>query len=124
MPAFTVLRLNVSVVCGKEHFPTETVDAAVSNLECNIMLKLSTLAVAVMIAAPLPALAYTQEDADACTPDAMRICQNAIPDPGRVKDCLIQNKRTLSPACAVVMNRPHDASTARDNSGSVQRTRY
>jgi hypothetical protein len=88
------------------------------------MLKLSALAFVVMIAAPLPASAYTQEDADACTPDAMKLCQAAIPDPGRVKDCLIQNKRGLSPACAVVMNRPHDASMARDTQKNIQKTRY
>ena len=27
------------------------------------------------VAAPLPAIAYTQEDIDACTPDAIRLCQ-------------------------------------------------
>jgi hypothetical protein len=88
------------------------------------MHKLSALALLVMIMAPLPALAYTQEDADACTPDAMKLCQAAIPDVGRVTDCLIQNKRGLSAACAAVMNRPHDASVARDNPQNIQRTRY
>jgi hypothetical protein len=88
------------------------------------MHKLSALALLVMIMAPLPALAYTQEDADACTPDAMKLCGPAIPDVGRVRDCLIQNKRGLSPACAVVMSRPHDASSARDLPQNIQRTRY
>ena len=88
------------------------------------MLKLSTLAFVVMITSPLAANAYTQEDADACTPDAMKLCQNAIPDAGRVTQCLVQNKRQLSPACAVVMSRPHDASTARDTPQNIQRTRY
>jgi hypothetical protein len=75
-----------------------------------------------MITAPLPAMAYTQADADACTPDAMKLCQAAIPDEGRVKNCLIQNKRILSPACAAVMNRPASASMARDP--NIQKTRY
>ena len=88
------------------------------------MHKLSALAFIVMITAPLPALAYTQEDADACTPDAMKLCQAAIPDAGRVRDCLIQNKRGLSPACAIVMSRPHDASSDRDNPQNIQKTRY
>jgi hypothetical protein len=88
------------------------------------MLKLSTLALVVMIASPLVANAYTQEDADACTPDAMKLCQNAIPDAGRVTQCLVQNKRQLSSACAVVMSRPHDASTPRDTPQNIQRTRY
>ena len=86
------------------------------------MNKLSALAFLVVLAAPLPALAYTQEDANACTPDAMRLCGPAIPDPGRVADCLVQNKRGLSPACAVVMSRPRDASAARDQ--GVQKARY
>ena len=62
------------------------------------MRKLSAVAfIIVMITAPLPALAYTQEDADACTPDAMRLCQNAIPDATRVAQCLVQNKQRLKP---------------------------
>jgi hypothetical protein len=62
------------------------------------MRKLSAVAfIAMMITAPLPAIAYTQEDADACTPDAMRLCQQAIPDESRVALCLVQNKRQLSP---------------------------
>jgi hypothetical protein len=87
------------------------------------MRKLSTLALLVMITAPLPAMAYTQEDAEACTPDAMKLCQSAIPDAGRVTQCLVQNKRQLSAACATVMNRPHDASAARPV-GNIQNTRY
>jgi hypothetical protein len=85
------------------------------------MLKLSAIAFAVMITAPLPAIAYTQEDADACTPDAMRLCQNAIPDMDRVTQCLVQNKRELSPACTIVFNRPRGAN-APESQGSVQRT--
>jgi hypothetical protein len=88
------------------------------------MNKLRALVLFATIAVPLPALAYTQEDADACTPDAFKLCQAAIPDADRVKDCLTQNKRNLSPACAGVMSRPHDASTARDPSQSIQKTRY
>jgi hypothetical protein len=84
------------------------------------MKKLSTLALLVMFSAPLPAMAYTQEDAEACTPDAMKLCQAAIPDAGRVKDCLVQNKRQLSIACAGVMNRANAAS----RQPMVQNTRY
>ena len=87
------------------------------------MKNLSTLALLVMFSAPLPAMAYTQQDAEACTPDAMKLCQAAIPDAGRVKNCLVQNKRQLSAACATVMNRPHDASAAR-SAGNIQNTRY
>jgi hypothetical protein len=75
------------------------------------MLKLSAIAF-IMIMAPLPALAYTQADADACTPDAMRLCQNAIPDAERVGSCLAQNKPNLSPACKIVFSRPRTAADA------------
>jgi hypothetical protein len=72
----------------------------------------------------IPAIAYTQEDADACTPDAMRLCQNAIPDESRVTLCLVQNKRQLSPACTIVFNRPRGASADRERPGNIQRTNY
>jgi hypothetical protein len=94
-------------------------------LECNVMRKLSAVAfVMIMITTPLPAIAYTQEDADACTPDAMRLCQKAIPDASRVALCLVQNKRQLSPDCAVVFNRPHNASAERERPRNIQRTNY
>jgi hypothetical protein len=93
-------------------------------LERSIMLKLSAIAFIVMIMTPLPAIAYTQEDADACTPDAMRLCQNAIPDESRVTLCLVQNKRQLSPACTIVFNRPRGASADRERPGNIQRTNF
>ena len=34
--------------------------------------------------APLTASAYTQADADACMPDAFRLCSGAIPDANRI----------------------------------------
>jgi hypothetical protein len=73
---------------------------------------LSALAGIVIMMAPLPAAAYSQADANACTPDAFRLCQNAIPDAGRVASCLAQNKRNLSPACKIVFSRPRTASEA------------
>jgi hypothetical protein len=73
------------------------------------MLRLCAIASLIAIIAPLPAIAYTQQDADACTPDAMRLCQNAIPDETRVAQCLAQNKRVLSPACKIVFSRPATA---------------
>lgn len=75
------------------------------------MLKLCAIASLITIIAPLPAIAYTQQDADACTPDAMRLCQTAIPDETRVAQCLAQNKRQLSPACKIVFSRPNTAAT-------------
>jgi hypothetical protein len=76
----------------------------------------------IMIMAPLPAVAYTQSDADACTPDAMRLCQHAIPDPDRVTQCLVKNKQDLSPACKSVFSRP--VSAVRERPEVVQDTKY
>lgn len=86
--------------------------------------KLSAIAFIVMIMAPLPAIAYMREDVDACTPDAMRLCQNAIPDASRVTQCLVQNKQRLSPACTNVFNRPHGASIDREQPVKAQGTNY
>jgi Cysteine rich repeat len=83
------------------------------------MRTLSALAGIVMILSPLSALAYTQADADACTQDAFRLCQAAIPDEGRVAHCLAQNKRNLSPACKIVFSRPR---TAQDSAYTNRRT--
>ena len=85
------------------------------------MLKLCAIASLITIIAPLPAIAYTQQDADACTPDAMRLCQNAIPDEKRVAQCLVQNKRQLSPACKIVFSRPNTAA-ATPTAASARRT--
>ena len=47
------------------------------------MRKLIGLAFIIAMSAPLPAFAQSQEDQAACTPDVMRLCQQAIPDRGR-----------------------------------------
>jgi len=94
-------------------------------LEGNVMRKLSTAAfVMIMITAPLPAIAYTQQDADACTPDAIRLCANAIPDVSRVALCLAHNKQQLSSACADVFNRLRGASATRERRENIQKTNF
>jgi hypothetical protein len=45
------------------------------------------------------AFAYTPEQQQACTPDAMRLCGAFIPDVDRITACMIQNKSQLSPEC-------------------------
>ncbi|HEX5211274.1 MAG TPA: hypothetical protein VFW22_06025 [Pseudolabrys sp.] len=82
------------------------------------MLKPCAIALFAAIIAPLPALAYTQQDADACTPDAFRLCQAAFPDVTRVAHCLATNKSQLSPACKSVFNRP---ATAEESAASERR---
>jgi len=88
------------------------------------MVKFSAIAFIITIMAQLPAVAYTQNDADACTQDAMRLCWNAIPDAGRITQCLIQNKQQLTPACSNVFNRPRDASVDRERTVKAQRAKY
>ncbi|MCP4621507.1 MAG: hypothetical protein GY844_34320 [Bradyrhizobium sp.] len=46
-----------------------------------------------------PAFAYTPEQQQACTPDAMRLCGNYVPDVDRITACMIANKSQLSPEC-------------------------
>jgi hypothetical protein len=78
------------------------------------MLKFCAIASLMTILAPLPANAYTQADVDACTPDAFRLCQDAIPDAARVKQCLTEKKDLLSPACKIVFSRPASAEETPD----------
>ena len=94
---------------------------------------LSAIAFLLTIAAPLPTFAYTQEDADACTPDAMRLCMEAIPDENRVAQCLVKNKAQLAPACAAVFDRASTANatpisnatnTSRHRPARVQATKF
>ncbi len=85
---------------------------------------LSAIASIVVMTAPLPATAYTQEDANACTPDAMRLCQQAIPDVTRITQCLVQKRRQLSPACTVVFNRPRAAGGPHAPRAMIQNTGY
>ena len=91
---------------------------------CKLSARLSAIAFIVVMAVPLPAIAYTQQDADACTPDVMRLCQQAIPDVNRITLCLVQNKRQLSPACTLVFKRPRDANAAHERPATVQNTKF
>jgi hypothetical protein len=94
------------------------------NWKRSAMGKFSGIAFIIAIMAPLPAVAYTQSDADACTPDAMRLCWYAIPDADRITQCLVQHKQQLSPACSNVFNRPFGATVSRERPVKAQRTRY
>lgn len=52
------------------------------------------------------AYAYTPEQQQACTPDAFRLCGDAIPDVNRVTACMIARKAQLSPGCRVYFRSP------------------
>jgi hypothetical protein len=66
-----------------------------------------TLAAAMMLAMTATGLAQSLEDEQACTPDALNLCQQFIPDRERVKACLIDHfrARRLSPLCHAVFQR-------------------
>jgi hypothetical protein len=48
---------------------------------------------------PAASRAYTDEQQQACSPDAFRLCSADIPDVDRVTVCMIRNKSQLSPGC-------------------------
>ena len=60
----------------------------------------ATLAAALSLSIlPTAGRAYTQEEQQACQPDAFRLCSSEIPDVERVKSCMIARKSELSPEC-------------------------
>ena len=48
---------------------------------------------------PHTSSAYTSEQQQACTPDAMRLCSAYIPDVDSITACMNRNKSQLSPTC-------------------------
>lgn len=49
----------------------------------------------------------TPEARQACTPDAMRLCSEFIPDVPKITKCMIVNHRQLSKECRLAMRRGH-----------------
>jgi hypothetical protein len=50
---------------------------------------------------PAASEAYTPEEQQACSGDAMRLCGAYVPDVDRITVCMIENKSQLSPGCRV-----------------------
>jgi hypothetical protein len=48
------------------------------------------------------AQAYSQEQEQMCTGDAMRLCASEIPDVERVTACMVQKRAQLSDGCRAV----------------------
>ncbi len=46
--------------------------------------------------------AYTQEQEQACTGDAFRLCGSDIPNVDRITACMMRNKSQLTPGCRAV----------------------
>src|SRR5512137_699106 len=59
------------------------------------------------------ALAYTPEQQQACSDDAMRLCGNYVPDVDRITACMIQRKQYLSPACRAQFGPPDQEAQGR-----------
>ncbi|QOG18220.1 MULTISPECIES: hypothetical protein [Bradyrhizobium] len=73
------------------------------------------LALAVLVQ-PGSGFAYTPEQQQACTPDAMRLCGEFVPNVDAITACMIQRKSQLSPQCAVFFRRgpePGEAASRR-----------
>ena len=69
------------------------------------MTKLSLFALTLVLFA-VPAEAQpTPEQRQACEQDAYRLCQEAIPDEQRVRQCLVRNMRRLNPTCRSAFQR-------------------
>jgi hypothetical protein len=65
----------------------------------------TALALAILMLAPVGALAETQEEQQACMNDAFNVCGHAIPDRDRVAACLADNLSRISSECRTVMLR-------------------
>lgn len=71
-----------------------------------LRLEKSLLAAFAMIALlalvrPGTAHAYTPEEQQACSPDAMRLCGEFVPNVDAITACMIRKKAQLSPPCRV-----------------------
>jgi hypothetical protein len=63
----------------------------------------------------------TPEQQEACTPDAVKLCSNFIPDPGRVKDCLVRRIAVLSLRCREIIEKGR-RTDSRSPSGSPHKS--
>jgi hypothetical protein len=57
------------------------------------------LGAALVVSLSTAAQAYTPEQEQMCTPDAMRLCSSEIPDVDRVTACMVRLRAQLSPGC-------------------------
>jgi hypothetical protein len=62
-----------------------------------------TLGLAMFAGIATAAPGHTPEAEQACTPDVMRLCSEAIPDERRIVACLKKKRRLISVACTTAM---------------------
>jgi hypothetical protein len=58
--------------------------------------------------------AYSPEQQQACTPDAMRLCGPFVPDVDRITACMSANRALLSPPCRMYFRRGPEPVEIRD----------
>ena len=91
------------------------------NLQLALMLA-TALAVSMW---PAASRAYTDEQQQACSGDAFRLCSVDIPDVDRITACMIRNRAQLSPACRVFFRagpEPREASERRPAKRKVSKS--
>lgn len=60
---------------------------------------------------------------EACTPDALRLCSEFIPDEAKVKSCMLSKRPQLSEACRLAM-RAKPAESERSDRGERHHPHY
>lgn len=70
------------------------------------------IALAVLVQ-PRAGFAYTQEEQQACSPDAMRLCGEFVPNVDAITACMIRKKAQLSPQCKVFFRQGPEPGEAR-----------
>lgn len=67
--------------------------------------------------------AYTAEQQQMCTGDAMRLCSSEIPDVDRVTACMVQKRTQLSDGCKAVFQYVPPAATPANYAPSAKPSR-
>ena len=68
---------------------------------------LSCLALSGVAKAEDSSLNYTMEDVTACSPDAMRLCKDKLPDLDAIEACMKAHYASLRPACKARFDKEH-----------------
>jgi hypothetical protein len=69
---------------------------------------------------PAAAFAYTPEQEQACSGDALRLCSSEIPDVERITACMVQHRAELSPPCQAQFTAPPGPAVAADSPEGVK----
>ncbi|MBR1130612.1 hypothetical protein [Bradyrhizobium iriomotense] len=78
----------------------------------SVLAAIAGVALAVLVQ-PGAGFAYTPEQQQACTPDAMRLCGEFVPNVDAITACMIQKKAQLSPQCKVFFRQGPEPGAAR-----------